>query len=239
MDVQDSTILNKFPPMKDRLLANGRLRIKRVIGCGAWAACFEAESTSDDGEVYAVKAIPRKDLNEKHRARIEREVELHKKVSPKPDSHENILRFVETDVDEEHDIVYIVSEYCAGGDLHTSIARDNFRDNCARIRDTFIQILDGTQAMHDAGIFHRDLKPRNIFLRACGTPVLGDFGLATELEACEKLGIGTMPYMSAGAGSSSFVSFPSLTSLSFSQSSPAALIVGACLIRPERAISGL
>ena len=46
-------------------------------------------------------------------------------------------------------------------------------------------VLDGLQAIHDAGIVHRDLKPENVLLRACDEgfiPVLTDMGLARAVE---------------------------------------------------------
>lgn len=42
----------------------------------------------------------------------------------------------------------------------------------------FIQVVRGLKSLHDAKIFHRDLKSANIFLNKDGTALLGDMNVS-------------------------------------------------------------
>jgi serine/threonine protein kinase len=88
--------------------------------------------------------------------------------------------------------VYIVLEYCPGGDLHGLIQRQkryNTNNNFDRyfpenyIWYVFAQICEGVKCMHEIGIVHRDLKPMNIF---CSPDYLhfkvGDLGVSRQVS---------------------------------------------------------
>uniref|UniRef100_A0A8C5PU20 Eukaryotic translation initiation factor 2-alpha kinase 1 n=1 Tax=Leptobrachium leishanense TaxID=445787 RepID=A0A8C5PU20_9ANUR len=75
----------------------------------------------------------------------------------------------------------------------------------------FIELLEGVQYIHSMNVLHRDLKPRNVFLRGPGLHVqIGDFGLACRAviqhsrdhwsqkdgntDSAHTLGVGTCLY---------------------------------------------
>eukprot|EP01119_Soliformovum_irregulare_P022499 TRINITY_DN770_c0_g1_i2.p1 TRINITY_DN770_c0_g1~~TRINITY_DN770_c0_g1_i2.p1 ORF type:complete len:585 (+),score=148.97 TRINITY_DN770_c0_g1_i2:112-1866(+) len=52
----------------------------------------------------------------------------------------------------------------------------------------FHQIIEGLNTIHSQGIFHRDMKPANIFLAQDGNIKIGDFGLAKAFECDQSIG---------------------------------------------------
>ena len=92
-------------------------------------------------------------------------------------SHPNIVRvnrFLEA-----NGTSYMVMDYEAGDSLADYLKRFPAPDE-AMLENFLMPILDGLQAVHEAGFLHRDIKPPNIFIRKNGTPVLLDFGSARQ-----------------------------------------------------------
>eukprot|EP01065_Artemidia_motanka_P053499 TRINITY_DN9937_c0_g1_i1.p1 TRINITY_DN9937_c0_g1~~TRINITY_DN9937_c0_g1_i1.p1 ORF type:complete len:616 (+),score=196.98 TRINITY_DN9937_c0_g1_i1:68-1849(+) len=90
--------------------------------------------------------------------------------------HQCIVRFVDSYVD--HDKLYIVTEFCAGGDLRKYQAGKPMKvEEAHRI---FAETLEGMRYLHDRGILHRDLKPDNILLTDTKAAKISDFGLAKQ-----------------------------------------------------------
>ncbi|ETE70801.1 Serine/threonine-protein kinase Nek5, partial [Ophiophagus hannah] len=80
--------------------------------------------------------------------------------------------------------LYIMMEYCDGGDLMKRINMQHgvlFDED--KILGWFVQIALGLKHIHDRKILHRDIKTQNIFLSSNGiTAKLGDFGIARMLN---------------------------------------------------------
>ncbi|MEE4272069.1 MAG: serine/threonine-protein kinase, partial [Thermoanaerobaculales bacterium] len=62
-------------------------------------------------------------------------------------------------------------------------------------QDIASQFLSGLEAIHKAGLVHRDVKPENIMLTRAGRVVVMDFGLAREPESGAGSVSGTPAYM--------------------------------------------
>ncbi len=89
-------------------------------------------------------------------------------------NHPNIVAIY--DVGEHEDVPYVVSELLEGRTL-----REHLREGPLSTRkatEYAIQIADGLAAAHEKGIYHRDLKPTNLFVTNDQRVKILDFGLA-------------------------------------------------------------
>jgi serine/threonine protein kinase len=181
----------------------GRLKLVDVLGEGAYGIVYLAVEQQTDVATSSKASSPRqfaiKVLYKAADWTLEgqcqsREIVTHKIAS----GHPNVLTLY--DVIEDETAIYLVLDYCPGGDLYSAIVeRHIYARNDALIKSVFVQILDAVQSCHDQGIYHRDLKPDNIFVSADGAKVyLGDFGLATDQELSQSFSCGSAFYMSPG-----------------------------------------
>ncbi|XP_009957932.1 PREDICTED: serine/threonine-protein kinase Nek2, partial [Leptosomus discolor] len=120
--------------------------------------------------------------------------------------HPNIVRYYDRIIDRSNTTLYIVMEYCEGGDLASLIARC-MEERCY-LEESFVlraltQLALALKECHrrsDGGVtVHRDLKPANVFLDGKRNVKLGDFGLARILHhdtSFARTFVGTPYYMS-------------------------------------------
>ncbi|XP_026972201.1 serine/threonine-protein kinase Nek5 isoform X2 [Sagmatias obliquidens] len=101
----------------------------------------------------------------------------------------------------ENNRLFIVMEYCDGGDLMKRIKKQRgVLLSEDQILSWFVQISLGLKHIHDRKILHRDIKTQNIFLSKNGMVAkLGDFGIARVLNNTMELArtcVGTPYYLS-------------------------------------------
>ena len=133
----------------------------------------------DTKQSRAVKIIQKKKVDMK---RLLAEISIVSKLS-----HPSIMEVYE--VFEDTKKVYIVSEYCKGGELFDIISKKrNFSEKEACI--IMEQLLSGICYSHKNGIVHRDLKPENILLEDKSRNLeikIVDWGYATQMKQRERL----------------------------------------------------
>lgn len=76
---------------------------------------------------------------------------------------------------------YMVMAYEPGSTLAARIRRQR-RMSESKLRTLALGLLDALDAIHAAGIVHRDVKPSNILMARDNRPILLDFGSATRVQ---------------------------------------------------------
>jgi uncharacterized RDD family membrane protein YckC len=80
----------------------------------------------------------------------------------------------------------IVMELMRGGTLQDRLRQQGAMSVSDAV-DTMLDVIDGLEAAHAAGILHRDIKPSNCFLDEAGRAKIGDFGISKTLESDSDL----------------------------------------------------
>ncbi|XP_010413324.1 PREDICTED: serine/threonine-protein kinase ATG1a-like [Camelina sativa] len=161
------------------------------IGSGSFAVVWLAKHRSSGLEV-AVKEIDKKLLSPKVRDNLLKEISILSTID-----HPNIIRFYEAI--ETGDRIFLVLEYCSGGDLAGYINRHGKVPE-AVAKHFMRQLALGLQVLQEKHFIHRDLKPQNLLLSSKEvTPLLkiGDFGFARSLtpESMAETFCGSPLYM--------------------------------------------
>jgi len=167
-------------------------RILEKLGEGGMGAVYKAEDTKLKRTV-ALKFLP-PDLTSDLEAR---ERFLQEAQAASALDHPNIctVHEIDTTVDGR---MFIVMAYCEGETLRDRIKRGPLEEKQAlRIA---VQVAEGLERAHEAGIVHRDIKPANIMITRRGEAKVVDFGLAklTGQTRLTRTGstAGTVAYMS-------------------------------------------
>ncbi|GMR20502.1 MAG: hypothetical protein BMS9Abin36_1098 [Gammaproteobacteria bacterium] len=92
--------------------------------------------------------------------------------------HRNIVRVLR--FMEANGTAYMVMEYEEGQSLGQYLRLHGNRLDESEMLKIYLPILNGLQAVHEAGLLHLDIKPDNIYLREDGSPMLIDFGSARQ-----------------------------------------------------------
>ncbi|KAF9359817.1 G2-specific serine/threonine protein kinase [Mortierella sp. AD094] len=181
------------------------------IGSGSFGLIRKVRRKAD-GKILARKEIDYRKMSTKEKEQLVAEVNILKDLK-----HPNIVEFLERVIDRENSFIYILMEYCEGGDLASVIRRH--KEKSFPIPEEFVWniMTQLTMALHEchcgmsrneetnqpmprAAILHRDLKPDNVFLDANKNVKLGDFGLSRSLsnpqKAFAQTYVGTPFYMS-------------------------------------------
>jgi len=145
------------------------------------------------GRKVAVKIMSKKDMTNQDLELVRTEIEILKICQ-----HPNIIRIY--DVFENVDFIYIIMEFCSGGDLFSYLEKRGFRLPEPKAAALVHKMSAACYYLHSYGICHRDLKPENILMTDATDDAdirLLDFGLSKIIgpsETCNEP-YGTLSYV--------------------------------------------
>ena len=172
----------------------GPYALRRELGRGGMSVVYEARDTRTDGEVaLKLLSVPPTFTGAEADglvARFEREARTMARLS-----HPNIISVYEVGAaDGQH---FLAMEYLRGQTL-----RERLKQSKPALGEAFAiltQVAGAMDAVHAAGIVHRDIKAANVMLLPGGTAKLLDFGIARSPEEAAITNanavIGTPAYM--------------------------------------------
>jgi serine/threonine protein kinase len=168
----------------------GEYEISALIGVGGMGKVYRA--TAADGTPVALKIV-KDDLarDETFRRRFRREARIAQTVQ---NPHVVPVR----DTGELDDLPYLAAQFIDGTVLEEKLSRERQLPLAVTAR-ICAQVADGLDALWQAGMVHRDVKPANILLDRAETAYITDFGLAKDSEGTvlTRPGqpLGSMDYM--------------------------------------------
>lgn len=162
---------------------------RHCIGQGSFGKVYEGRS--NEGLKVAIKRVQQSMVNKDPylRSSLQTEINIMKKLN-----HPNIVKLY--DVVITNNSIYLIMQYCAGGDLKRYCRNKKLSEDQAKI--ILKHICKAFQQLVQIGIIHRDLKPANILVHE-GVFKICDFGFAkffAENSRMTRTCVGTPIYMS-------------------------------------------
>ncbi|XP_024534759.1 LOW QUALITY PROTEIN: serine/threonine-protein kinase RUNKEL [Selaginella moellendorffii] len=158
--------------------------IYEAIGRGKHSTVYKGRKKKSI-EYYAIKSVEKSQKN-----KVLQEVRTLHSLD-----HPNVLKFYAWYETSAH--LWLVLEYCVGGDLLTLLKQDT-RLPEESVHDFARDLVEALQFLHSKGIVYCDLKPSNLLLDENGRIKLCDFGLARRLADISKNTVQQLPQAKRG-----------------------------------------
>ncbi|KAE8753055.1 hypothetical protein FOCC_FOCC000400 [Frankliniella occidentalis] len=152
--------------------------IVEKIGAGSYSNVYKAYKKDGCREAVAIKVVEKKRLSKSAEDNIVTEISLLKKLK-----HPHIVNMKDFLYDGR--CIYIIMEWCGGGDLSGFIKKRRCLPEpvCRR----FLQQLSAAlKYLRSHNVCHMDLKPSNLLLGQQQVLKIGDFGFAQYLSDEDK-----------------------------------------------------
>ena len=163
-----------------------KYEVKQKIGKGKFGL-VKAGINKETNQPVAIKIMAKKNMDKSDMELAKVEIDILK-IS----QHPNIIKLY--DVFENENYIYIIMEYCTGGDLLSYFEYHDYELPETKVCEIIHKLSMAIYYLHSYGIVHRDLKPENILMTDLSSKAdirLLDFGLSKIVGNDEKC---TEPY---------------------------------------------
>lgn len=170
--------------------------LDKPLGHGSFGRVWKA-TRKEDGAVVAIKEIDFGLMGRHEKELLVNEVNVLRKLR-----NPHVVRYIDRCVKRKERKIYIVMEYCPGGDLSSLITSTRGQKQHISEDQIWLTLAELAGALDECHggeekILHRDIKPANIFIDSEGHVKMGDFGLARNLQTdFARTRVGTPYYMS-------------------------------------------
>lgn len=162
------------------IVFNNIYHFERELGAGAFGTVFLAS------EEVSNRLVAIKQLNDQDTSR-QKDI-IHEIQTVSQFNHPNIVAYHHHF--SEAGLLFLVMEYCAGGNLRDAI--HNRKVTAADALSGIQTLAEALDSVHQKAVIHHDIKPDNLLITDSGTLKVSDFGIANT-------GGGTRAYMSPEA----------------------------------------
>ena len=160
--------------------------IKQKLGKGKFGL-VKLGINKETNDKVAVKIMNKNNMDSSDLELVRTEIEILKICQ-----HPYIIKLY--DIFENVDYIYIIMEYCPGGDLFSYLQKRNFTLKEEKVAIIMYKLCKAVFYVHSYGIAHRDIKPENVLLTSEDEDAdirLLDFGLSKIVGPNQKC---TEPY---------------------------------------------
>ena len=165
----------------------GKYEIVRQLGQGAMGIVYEGIDAKLR-RPCAIKLIRKDQFDPAEAEEYSRRFLTEAQAAAKLD-HVNIVKVF--DYDDEEELAYIVMELVRGGKTLKNYFDAKHSFTTVQTVRLMSELLGALEHSHSREVFHRDIKPDNIFVTEAGVVKLGDFGIA-KIDTTHKTMVGTV-----------------------------------------------
>jgi len=188
---------NKPQHLKINTLLIGKYRILKLLGQGGLGMAYLAEEINSRNKVVIKEFFPKnfvtrgdndqvslkkdataQELKTYNKMKEVFEEEARNLVIVNRTQHKNVVGFFALEKDVNN-TVYFLMPYAEGEELEEYLNRlekNGEKLNQKEILSIILPVLNGLIHIHSFNIYHKDIKPANIYIRKDDEPMLIDFG---------------------------------------------------------------